>query len=314
MRMRYIGFWIVLGWLGVASAATAVPQASGQRFFYSGNGRLHLVSAKNGLSFSGVYRRPGGQYDPAALRTIQRVFDAPPDDPVALLSLRLIEFMDYLEDHLHPGARIEISSGWRSPEYNTRLREAGGLAASASLHQYGMAADLRIEGVGARKLWHYVRKLGFGGAGYYHGALVHVDVGPARFWDETSTGVGTDISIENKLIGLTADYDRYRPAETVVLRFTRMTAFPVGVSPDFVLERVSPQGMIAETRNVRPVFQAAATDPCPQWSGIDQMMNITFALPGDLQPGRYQIRATFCDRQWEAMPAAAVTPVFEVQD
>ena len=63
------------------------------------------------------------------------------------LSLRLIEFLDYLEDHLNKGAKITITSGYRKPKYNTMLRDKGNLAAKASLHQYGMAADLKIEGV-----------------------------------------------------------------------------------------------------------------------------------------------------------------------
>ena len=46
--------------------------------------------------------------------------------------------------------------------------------------------------------------------GYYHGDVVHIDVGPARFWDETTSGVGTGISDGNKLIGIITDYDVYR--------------------------------------------------------------------------------------------------------
>ena len=76
------------------------------------------------------------------------------------------------------------------------------------------------------RVWKYVKQLGFGGAGYYHGELVHVDVGPARSWDEKTSGVGTDISENNKLIGLTTDFDIYRADDVVTLRFIRMTAFP----------------------------------------------------------------------------------------
>jgi len=163
------------------------------------------------------------------MEAICRVFSAPCESQKQVLSLRLIEFLDFLQDRLRPGARIAITSGYRSPEYNTKVRKRGGLAAKASLHQYGMAVDLEIEGVPARRLWEYVKALGFGGAGYYHGKTVHIDVGPARSWDEKTSGVGTGISDDNKLIGLVVNYDVYLPGEPITMRFIRMTAFPIGV-------------------------------------------------------------------------------------
>ncbi len=154
------------------------------------------------------YRTGKGKYDEKALGAICRVFGAPS------APLRLIEFLDFLEDRLNPGARIVIISGYRTPQYNAGIRNRGALAAKASLHQYDMAADLRMEGIPARRIWDYVKALGFGGAGYYHGDTVHVDVGPARSWDETTSGVGTGISDDNKLIGLVTDYDVYLPGES----------------------------------------------------------------------------------------------------
>ncbi|WP_319404917.1 DUF882 domain-containing protein [uncultured Desulfosarcina sp.] len=109
------------------------------------------------------------------------------------------------------------------------------MAAKASLHQYGMVPDFILEGVSSKRVWEYVRSIGFGGTGYYHGKTVHVDVGPSRFWDEKSSGVGTGLSDDNKLIGLVTDYDVYGPGEWVRLRFIRMTAFPIGVQSEFKL-------------------------------------------------------------------------------
>jgi uncharacterized protein YcbK (DUF882 family) len=289
-----------------------VSAAEGSRFFHSGDGRLHLTSAKNSHVFKGAYRNAQGQYDPRALRAIQAVFDAPAEEPQAAISLRLIEFLDFLQDRLKPNAPIKISSGWRSPEYNTRLRESGKLAATASLHQYGMAADIEIEGISSRKVWEYIRKLGFGGAGFYHGELVHVDVGPARSWDETTSGVGTGISDTNKLIGLITDFDIYRPGDDVVLRFIRMTAFPIGVAPRWELARQS----TAEKNPplpFTPVLNTGNGLECPQLADIGQMMNIRWRLPADLPPGRYSINAAFCQKQWPEMPDGAATAAFEVQ-
>ena len=172
----------VIGGLLLATASAGAEAPLRTRFFYSGDGHISLASRKNGAVFEGAFRDAGGRYDPEALKRVHRVFDAPyaPDRPK--ISLRLIEYLDYLEDRMKPGARITITSGYRSPAYNRKVRQGGGLAAKASLHQYGMAADLVMAGVPSRKIWAEVRRLGFGGAGYYQGEAVHIDVGPARSW------------------------------------------------------------------------------------------------------------------------------------
>jgi uncharacterized protein YcbK (DUF882 family) len=291
----------------VSVAATDAP-----RFFYSGDGKLSLISEKNGRAFEGAYRNAAGDYDESALRAIYRVFDAPYDDAFPRLSLRLIAFLDFLEDRLRPGARMTITSGYRSPAYNTSVRNRGGLAAKASLHQYGMAADFVMDGVPSERVWDTVKSLGFGGAGYYHGRTVHVDVGPARSWDEKTSGVGTDISDDNKLIGLVTDFDVYRPGETMTLRFIRMTAFPIGVMPSFTLGRKMNDEAVAEAITFAPTFAEKKEGDCPKFDDIEQMAAIQWQLPTDLSPGRYEIYARFCGRAWEAMPPEVATPIFEV--
>lgn len=312
-KIVYLGFAAAL-LLTTTVAPAAVASRNPTRFFHHGDGRIDLLGLKSGRSFSGRYRHVNGKYDPAALRSIRAVFDAPAGVPLAHISLRLIEFIDFLQDHFNSHARIEVISGWRSPAYNTHLRQEGRLAATASLHQYGMAADIRMDGVPARRIWNYVRRLGFGGAGFYHGSMVHVDVGPARFWDEKTSGVGTDISTDNKLICLVADYDIYRPGDPVVLRFTRMTAFPIDVSAEFILERVNASGTAEKQELFRPILAVKGRSPCAVFTNIGQMLNICWRMPGDLRAGRYRIWARFCDRQWESMPAQIATSVFEVRN
>lgn len=293
-------------------AVVPAAAADAPRFFHSGDGKLSLVSEKNGRTFEGVYRRAAGDYDEAALRAIHQVFDAPYDAAFPRLSLRLIAFIDFLEDRLRPGARITITSGYRSPEYNAGVRNRGGLAAKASLHQYGMAADIVMDGVPSERVWQTIKSIGFGGAGYYHGRTVHVDVGPARSWDEKTSGVGTGISDDNKLIGLVTDFDVYRPGETMTLRFIRMTAFPIGVMPSFTLDRKIADRTAAEAVTFTPTFAEGKGGACPQFDDIDQMAAIQWQLPADLSPGRYEVHARFCGRAWEAMPPEVATPGFEV--
>jgi uncharacterized protein YcbK (DUF882 family) len=302
---------LVLG-LILSGATVRAADIGDSRFFFSGDGRVDLLSEKNGHSFAGPYRHGTQRYDETALQTICRVFDAPYDPELSNLSLRLLEFLDFLQDNLNRGAKITITSGYRSPEYNARERNRGGLAAKASLHQYGMAADIKMEGVPARRVWDTVKTLGFGGAGYYHGDTVHIDVGPARSWDETTSGVGTGISDDNKLIGLVSDYDRYRPGEMVTLRFIRMTAFPIGVASEFALDRGTGPTGVKKTIQFTPSLKIAAGPTCPEFEDIDQMASIRWRLPADLAPGRYAVRARFCGIEWKGMPPEITTPEFVI--
>jgi len=295
----------------------AVPAWAGQdaplgRYFFSGDGRITLYSEINEESFSGVYRSGPGAYDRETLCRISKVFGTSCDPSRMGLSLRLLEFIDYLEDRFNRGAQITIISGYRSPEYNTSLRKEGELAVKASMHLYGMAADLRIQDVQGETVWNYVKGLGFGGVGYYHGSAVHVDVGPARYWDETSTGVDTGISEGNKLIGIMTDYDIYRPGMTITLQFVRMTALPIRVASEFSLVRQSSQKEPEEPRVFMPAFSPAQAGNCAVFKNIDEMDNIEWVLPADLQPGRYRVLARFCNGAWPLMPRQVQTPEFEV--
>ncbi len=284
--------------------------AGGGRFFHSGNGRIHLVAKNSEAEYRGRYRNQTGSYDPDALRQICRVFGAPYHSRRPGISLRLIEYLDFLEDRHRQGTRITITSGYRDPAYNTTLRRQGRLAAKASLHQYGMAADLIMQGVPSKRIWLDVKALGFGGAGYYQGETVHIDVGPARSWDQSTSGVGTGISDLNKLIDLVTDYDIYRSGDPIVLRFIRMTAFPVGLKPEFVLESTDRRPSSATV--FRPSFAIDVTGDCPAFASIEQMDAIAWELPHRIAPGRYRIRAYFCDDSYPDMPGEVMTPEFEI--
>ncbi len=308
---RLIGLCVALC-IGMAAAVPEPGIADMRRFFHSGDGIIHLKSEKNGHLFEGRYREQDQRYNTAAYRKICDVFDAPYDPQQRFLSLRLIEFLDMLADQLGSGALLTITSGYRDPEYNKRLRNGGVLAAKASLHQYGMAADFIMDGVSSERIWQHVRKLGFGGTGYYHGRTVHVDVGPARFWDEQSSGVGTGLSDDNKLIGLVTDYDRYSPGDWMDLRFIRMTAFPIKVRPAFLMIPQKTDRLAQSPMTLTPEIKPGATNTCRQFNSIRQMASLRWRLPTDVRSGRYRIQAAFCGDEWKQMPAEVATPYFEV--
>ena len=292
---------------------------SQSRFFYSGNGKMSIRSAHTGVSFNGVYRNPDGTYRENAIRQINKTFGADNNSPQETISIRFIEFLNYLKDKF-TGKTITIVSGYRSPAHNTSLRENGALAGKASLHQYGMAADIQMAGVSSQKLWEYVRELGFGGAGYYHGKNVHLDVGPARWWDEKTSKVGTDIADDNKVIMLTTDRDIYLHGETIILNFARMTAWPIGVESEFRLEKVEstdhplphPPSSRGRVRAIfpSPLVGEGQGEGCRIYNDIPSMQNFKLQIPQDQPAGRYRILATFCDKKWEAMPAEITTSEF----
>ena len=297
---------------GIVAALAPAGHADMKRFFHSGDGIIHLKSEKNGKVFNGRYRDENQHYPEDAYQAISAVFGAPYQPRKRILSLRLIELLDLLGDQMKPDATLIITSGYRAPEYNKRLRKGGALAAKASLHQYGMAADFIMEGVSSERIWHQVRRMGFGGTGYYHGKAVHVDVGPARFWDEKSSGVGTGLSDDNKLIGLVADYDRYAPGEPVTLRFIRMTAFPIKVDEKFGLIPLDGE-RYPKTVMFTPDMDGRVSGACMTFTDMGKMASIRWQLPAAVRPGRYRIQARFCDNTWVQMPMRAATSDFEVR-
>jgi len=277
---------------------------SQSRFFYSGNGKISLRSAHTKAAFNGIYRNSDGTYRDSALKQINRVFGAGSNLPQETVSLRLIEFLDYLKDKLG-GKTITIVSGYRSPDYNTLLRNNGALAGKASLHQYGMAADFYMANVPSKKIWEYVRDLGFGGTGYYHGKNVHVDVGPARWWDEATSKVGTDLADDNKLIMITTDRDIYLAGETINLSFARMTAWPIGLVREFKLEKTNPPSPPLK-KGDKGGFA------CDIYTDTSSMQNFRWPIPKDQPTGRYRIRTRFCEKRCEAMPDEIATDEFVV--
>jgi uncharacterized protein YcbK (DUF882 family) len=92
----------------------------------------------------------------------------------------------------HPGGRIELVSGYRSPKLNEMLRKKGHHVSSHSQHSLGQACDFRIfpggeaEALDPRVVEREVRALGWdGGVGVYPTKddwFVHADVGRTRHW------------------------------------------------------------------------------------------------------------------------------------
>jgi uncharacterized protein YcbK (DUF882 family) len=135
-------------------------------------------------------RIPVDQKDPT-----QEQFDALLSDRVTgqshALAPELLSLLHALLEK-HPGARIEIVSGYRSPKLNEMLRKKGHHVASHSQHSLGHACDFRLvlpgeeKGVSPAEIEKEIRAMKWdGGTGIYLSKddwFIHADVGPHRRW------------------------------------------------------------------------------------------------------------------------------------
>jgi len=275
----------------VSRVAAAEEKKLADRFFLSGDGAIHLINAKTNESARIRYRLPDGSYPSDAHQQISRLFGVPAvsRDRIAL---RLISVLDYIEDRYRQP--IEIISGYRSPEYNENLRARGRLAAKASLHMEGMAADIRMRKVLSAEWFQTLKTLNCCGVGFYHDNSLHVDTGPARYWDETSSKVRTDISEHNKRIMVRTEQDRYLAGEQVELRLARITDYPIGITSGFAVMR---DGQVVQAFSFDGDSAACMTvkDPAER--------TIAWTIPQEfLADGKVQIQIRFCEKPFPEMP------------
>lgn len=85
-----------------------------------------------------------------------------------------------------PQTRIDLISGYRSPDTNASLRARGGAhtgVASKSQHMLGKATDIHMPGIALDRLHMAALSMQGGGVGYYpKDGFVHVDTGRVRTW------------------------------------------------------------------------------------------------------------------------------------
>ena len=101
---------------------------------------------------------------------------------------RLMLLLSALRDKLGvaPQTKIDLISGYRSPQTNAGLRAAGGAhtgVATKSQHMLGKATDIHMPGVALDRLHLAALSMKGGGVGYYpKDGFVHVDTGRVRTW------------------------------------------------------------------------------------------------------------------------------------
>lgn len=151
-------------------------------FEHIGDGFLTFYNTHTGEIMDIEYKDEDNGYIEDGLEKVDYILRCRMTDQKIRMNLELIELVDNIEDHFG-GERVEVISGYRSPELNGTLRSSGHGVASRSLHLTGEAMDIRIPGIPIKELRDYAVSLKAGGVGYYPGPqFVHVDVGPVRHW------------------------------------------------------------------------------------------------------------------------------------
>ncbi len=267
-----------------------------------GDGKIVLGRGYKGKIKTIQFRDQNGTYLTTGLKAINDLYGTPWNQPEARMSLRLIELLDYLEDNFK-GKNVRIISGYRSPTYNQRLRDKGKLAASSSLHIDAEATDIVMGGVASSRLNDFLRPQECCGVGYYHGKTIHIDTGPPRFWDETSSGTEKKEPPQNEHITIKTKSDRYRTGDPIGIKFSRITDFPVGVSKK--AELICSDGNRLQKKKLGLKFEPtvkSTSGGCMALKNRRESRTIYADAPSKMAKSACRIHMTFCEPMTEKMP------------
>lgn len=146
--------------------------------------RIHLWHSKSGEEIDVVYRE-GGRYIAASISEIDYLFRDRHTGEVYPVDPALIDLIADLRDRMimAPDTRIELLSGYRSPESNRELAKTNKYVARGSYHMKAQAADIRIPDMNSSALELVAKTIQRGGVALYPDSRhVHVDTGPIRGW------------------------------------------------------------------------------------------------------------------------------------
>ena len=297
----------LLAFLLLGVPAGAWP-ASLERFFIMGDGVIHIRNAKTGLEAHVSLFTADGALDEKGFDRIDKVFGFPTEEKGEHISPRLICMLDYFSDRVAPGKVINLDSGYRSPQYNTTIRNAGGNVAKTSQHMDGMAIDFNIEGVDGKELWTTIKNADCCGVGYYGGADIHLDSARPRFWEASTSKVRTGESDENQRIYLSTDYDRYLAGERVRLSLSSISDFSFGINKTATL--------IDEKSGTKTAARITSgkTAGCLMITDRKASRFLFLDLPPALSAGTYRIKMDFCNRPFSRMPVETLSNEIEVLD
>lgn len=299
---------VLIACLFCDATVCAGVESAQSRFFLTGDGRLHIKNAKTGKEANVTVLNSDGSLNEEGLARIDEVFELKPRRGLEHISLRLLLILDHFSDRVAPGKVINLTSGYRSPEYNSRLRNTGGNVAMTSLHMDGMALDFNIDGVKGRELWRIIKEANCCGVGHYGGANIHLDSARPRFWEAATSKTRTKESEHNRRIYLSTDFDRYRMGDRVKLSLVSVSDFGFGVGTAAALVRDKEGRDVVGRIHLSPLDNAE----CIMVHDRDGARSISCTLPDAAATGRYRIRLDFCLRPFDEMPASVVSNELEI--
>jgi uncharacterized protein YcbK (DUF882 family) len=146
-------------------------------------GKLSLYNTNTREKLTVTYRDSLGQYCQEALQSLNWMLRCHNTNETTTMDLRVVEYLNRLDNSLGGNNEIHIISGYRSPAYNHMLRSKSKGVAKDSFHMKGMAIDLAIPGVALNRIRKAALALAAGGVGYYpKTGFVHIDSGGYRTW------------------------------------------------------------------------------------------------------------------------------------
>jgi len=171
----------LLGALVLGGSRSGFAQYMMQQKYPSSN--LSLYNTHTGEKLTTTYRTPEGDYDADALKSINWILRCHYTNEVANMDIRVLNFLNMVDNQLGGDNEIHIISGYRSLEYNDLLRRESGGVAKHSLHIEGKAIDIVIPSVNLSTVRKTALALRQGGVGYYpKTGFIHIDSGKLRTW------------------------------------------------------------------------------------------------------------------------------------
>ena len=158
-----------------------------------------------------------------------------------------------------------------------------------------------------------VRELRTGGAGFYRkGNFLHLDTGPPRFWEETTSRVSENLSAGNARIFLRTDFDRYPTVEGAVCSVYSVTAFPL-----LVAAQAKIAGATGDTTvMLEPVSNGIERrDGCLAITGPAEayQLRVTSGAPALKRGERAHVVLSTCEPRIERTPAEIDSNPIEIQ-
>jgi uncharacterized protein YcbK (DUF882 family) len=164
--------------LGAKSAFAKIIEPDGLP-----EGKLSLYNTNNNERLTVTYRNSLGEYCHDAIEALNWIFRCHITNETTNMDVRVLEYLNRLDNGLGGENEIHIISGYRSPDYNHNLRKHSKGVAKNSFHMKGMAIDLMIPGVSLGRIRKTALALAAGGVGYYpQNGFVHIDSGGFRTW------------------------------------------------------------------------------------------------------------------------------------